>query len=175
MTDTPAPNPPEADGPSSTVGHRIIEQGAAELEGLVAPEHRREVVRRVLHTTRLGVRIDQTEITAHEHSGPIPSPVTVEAYERILPGSADRMIAMAERDQAAYIASNRRQQWLDFSFNVTALVAGLAALMAIISGVVFLADRGHEIAAAALAGLGVSGIVGALVNARLRKPPTDES
>ncbi|MGL4942347.1 MAG: DUF2335 domain-containing protein [Thermoguttaceae bacterium] len=33
------------------------------------------------------------------YSGPVPSPDTVEAYDRLSPGAADRFLAMAEREQ----------------------------------------------------------------------------
>lgn len=34
------------------------------------------------------------------YSGPLPAPETLAAYEQILPGAADRVIAMAERQSA---------------------------------------------------------------------------
>ena len=35
-----------------------------------------------------------------EFSGPIPPPSIIEGYERVLPGSADRIISMAEKQSA---------------------------------------------------------------------------
>ena len=73
----------------------------------------------------------QISITAH-WSGPLPPPSTLAAYENALPGSAERILAMAEaeaehsraleREQvrsetsltAAEIASERRGVWLGF-------------------------------------------------------------
>lgn len=106
---------------------------------------------------------------SRQHGGPIPAPETVAGYEGILAGSANRLIEMAERDQRAYISSATRAQYLDFSFNIIALIGGVTGLLAILYGVIRLAEQQHDAAAMALAGLGVSGIVGALVNARMKK------
>ena len=37
------------------------------------------------------------EMAKAEFSGPIPPPSIIEGYERVLPGSADRIISMAEK------------------------------------------------------------------------------
>ena len=34
----------------------------------------------------------------HFHSGPLPTPETLAGYEALLPGAADRVFAMVERD-----------------------------------------------------------------------------
>jgi len=47
--------------------------------------------------------IELTEI----HSSPLPSPADVERYESILPGSFDRILTMAEKQQEHRIATER--------------------------------------------------------------------
>jgi uncharacterized membrane protein len=37
--------------------------------------------------------------TAHSHSGPLPDPNTLAGYEKALPGAAERVFLMAEREQ----------------------------------------------------------------------------
>jgi uncharacterized membrane protein len=39
------------------------------------------------------------ETTLSQHSGPIPSPEIIGGYEKVLAGSADRIIKMAEKEQ----------------------------------------------------------------------------
>ena len=39
----------------------------------------------------------RASLTVHE--GPLPSPETVERYERVLPGAFDRILTMAEKEQ----------------------------------------------------------------------------
>jgi len=71
--------------------------------------------------------------------GQYPPPEAVEHYERILPGSFDRMIGMAERLQAAQIdesrraldytqADARRGHWLGAAIAVLAMMGALICL-----------------------------------------------
>jgi len=71
--------------------------------------------------------------------GPYPPPDALAEYERILPGSFDRMMSQTERLQAAQIEQsaaaltyqrddNRRGHWLGFAISLIALItAGLCA------------------------------------------------
>lgn len=43
----------------------------------------------------------EVSVSAYRHSGPIPDPMTLEGYDRVVPGAADRIIKMAE-DQSAH-------------------------------------------------------------------------
>src|SRR5437870_316078 len=85
------------------------------------------------------VPIAQTQQTVQLWQGQYPPPDAVEHYERVLPGSFDRMIAMAERLQAAQIEESkrvnhyahldsRRGHWLGFSATGLAMLAALVAL-----------------------------------------------
>ncbi len=42
----------------------------------------------------------QTAVTHVEFSGPLPPPGMLEAYERVVPGSAERLLKMAEKEQS---------------------------------------------------------------------------
>jgi uncharacterized membrane protein len=85
-------------------------------------------------------------------NGPYPPPDAVERYERVLPGSFDRILAMAERVSTAQINQsqialdnahhdNRRGNWLGFVIGAMAIVAAVicAALNQPWLGAVFLA------------------------------------
>ena len=50
------------------------------------------------------VRQVVAEVIRSEFSGPIPPPNIIKGYEEVLPGSADRILAMAEKQ------SNHRQE-----------------------------------------------------------------
>lgn len=72
-------------------------------------------------------------ITRSSYRGPIPPPELLEGYERILPGSADRIIAMTERQQnhridleATVVTSNAKDAHLGviFAFILGLLVIG---------------------------------------------------
>lgn len=57
------------------------------------------VPRTIPEDVRLARR--EVSVASYRHSGPIPDPMTLEGYNRIVPGAADRIIKMAE-DQAAH-------------------------------------------------------------------------
>ena len=85
-------------------------------------------------------------LTAQQFTGPIPPPNILEEYDRIHPGSADRIIKMAENEQLhrhaiekqivdAEIVNTAQEiknhaseirwgQWLGFSIGVVTIVAG---------------------------------------------------
>jgi uncharacterized membrane protein len=71
---------------------------------------------------------------------PYPPPEAIERYEKICPGTFDRMLGMAERLQAAQIkqteTSNqfiqndtRRGQWLGFAVAMAALIAAIVVVL----------------------------------------------
>lgn len=53
------------------------------------------------------VRQTTTETTLVEHRGPLPAPETLQKYNSIFPGLADRIVCMAEREQANRISTNQ--------------------------------------------------------------------
>ncbi|EMM0378875.1 DUF2335 domain-containing protein [Pluralibacter gergoviae] len=80
------------------------------------------------------------------HSGPLPSPKTLEEYDSVLPGGAERIFAMAEKEQQARhkynddalngeISLDRRGQWMGFSISIIILV--MAAVFAWLGNTAF--------------------------------------
>jgi uncharacterized membrane protein len=49
--------------------------------------------------TEYSPRDDRTIIEASFRTGPIPDPITLEQYNRILPGAANRIVSMVEKEQ----------------------------------------------------------------------------
>lgn len=76
---------------------------SSELIQNVPQEKRAEFIRAL---AEFRVEIEQVE----QYAGPIPHPSIVERYELTLPGSADRILAMAEQRQAANIAIEKQRQ-----------------------------------------------------------------
>jgi uncharacterized membrane protein len=141
----------------------------AKLERLV-----RESLRDVLNAQqqkqvfeRLFPRLQTFVISVSKfHSGPLPSTETARGYEDILPGSFERVLQMAERDQAAVIDSTKFQAKSDSRYRMCSLICGALALGAILGLILYLAVNGHKEVAIAVAGLGAVGIIGTFVNAR---------
>lgn len=80
-------------------------------------------------------------LSAH-WTGPLPPPAALEAFERAHPGSAERIIIMAEREQAAQIAMTQteldderaataRGQWLGFALPS---LFGIASVVSVFIG-----------------------------------------
>lgn len=66
-----------------------------------------------------GPRQHQVQQVEHHYAGPIPPPASMEHYERILPGLADRIVKMAEQAQAASLQMEKTQ--IDAVAHVTRL------------------------------------------------------
>ena len=105
------------------------------------------------------VRVSVAE--AMSFVGPLPPPTMYREYENVHAGSAERILAMAEKEQNHRIAwenealnasgqETKRGQWLGFT-----IAAGC------IGAATFLAVSGHEVVAAIMAlGAGAVGLVG---------------
>ncbi|KAA0570153.1 DUF2335 domain-containing protein [Azospirillum sp. Sh1] len=125
------------------------------LEGMLGPEKAEEASAAV-------VRI----LERHERfEGPMPPPALLRQYEEIVPGAAERILAMAERqldhqidwERTAISAQARNAFWgLSYGF-----IIGIA----LIGGAIFCAVAGHEQVALALVGASALGLVPAFVNA----------
>lgn len=59
----------------------------------------KEVIESLPEEQKLEVLGKATSISL-SYSGPLPHPADLEEYERILPGAADRILSMAEKEQA---------------------------------------------------------------------------
>ena len=113
----------------------------------------------------------------HVHEGPIPAPEVMAGYERLLPGSADRILSMAERQEAhrqkleqeaqdANVAAQQRQlaiaegqQKAVFRSDVIGQVFGIITCTLCVIGSVYLAMNGHEKTAIALAALPTAAVI----------------
>ena len=103
--------------------------------------------------------------TATKWEGPLPPPAALEHFDRIIPGGAARILAMAEEQQAhriefgkkaltATIADKRRGQWM-----------GWTVAIAAVAGAIWTAENGAAWhVSVALVSVPVLGIVKALIS-----------
>lgn len=124
------------------------------LSDILQPSQQKQVVERVRQV-----------IVQKSHSGPLPSEDTVRGYEQASPGSFNRIIAMAEKDQDAVITSSTFKAKSDSDYRMACLGMGLIALLVLVGGIVYLGMNDRPAAAASIAGMGAIGIVGAFINA----------
>jgi hypothetical protein len=100
-------------------------------------------------------------ISAH-WSGPLPPPVELEKIDQIIPGGADRLLSMAEKEQTHRIEDAKRGQYLGWSLSAGAVIA--AAMVSLC--------RGPWQLSVALVGIPVLGAVQALIQGRKEKKAT---
>ena len=145
----------EAKGPAAAEGSgdTLVEDIEARLGPLVPASKRQELV-------NIAVIIYQERF-----SGPIAHPRHLAEYERILPGAAERIVAMAERGQnhnmelqkrtvEAAIADERLGMWLGSGI-LTLLIAG-----AVLAGTIFQ----NNVLAGLLLGAAILNVVALLFN-----------
>jgi uncharacterized membrane protein len=99
--------------------------------------------------------------------GPIPPPALIQQYNQVVENGAERIMRMAETAQVAeiemgraWVAENRRGQWLGAAVSMVALILA-AALGAF--GLYFTAPLGFYILPAALVSVPVFAVVRAIV------------
>lgn len=119
---------------------------------------------------------------AHQQSfeGPIPPPALLEHYDKIVPGAAERILAMAESEtahrhrqealaieaniavQQHQISAEARQIKLVFRSDIIGQSFGFVIGLTSIIGSIWLALHDRSLAAAALVALPLAGIIRAL-------------
>jgi uncharacterized membrane protein len=112
--------------------------------------------------------------------GPIPPPALLEHYDKIIPGAAERILAMAESEtvhrhqqetlaieaniavQQHQIRTESRQTQLVFRSDIVGQILGFSLSLASIAGCIWLALADQNAAAIALITLPLAGIIRAL-------------
>lgn len=121
------------------------DQIASKLGPLLRPEHKKE-----------GIRLVATMVQKY-HSGPLPCPEDFAEYDRILPGSAERIFQLTEREQKHRHTQEERIITHEYRGRYVGQAGALVALLVGFGAVVYCATIGQPITAA------VIGAVGAIV------------
>ena len=109
---------------------------------------------------------------AASYSGPLPPPSMYREYEEVLPGAADRILTMAEKDQ------DGRQKWEQQALDNAdrglwrGQCYGFIIALVSVSASVYLAAQGHGATLAVavlLGGGGIAGLLGSFIK-EIRKP-----
>ena len=94
-----------------------------------------------------------------QRRGPLPPPSELEKIDQIIPGGADRLLRMAEKEQAHRIEDAKRGQYLGWSLAAGAVIAAAAVSLC----------HGPWQVSVALVGIPVLGAVHALIQGRKEK------
>jgi uncharacterized membrane protein len=101
------------------------------------------------------------------HSGWLPTPDFMREYEAVLPGLAERIVALPEREQAFRHLSMKDVVKRDYRLRTTGQWMAMVALVLILAFCVFLVVSGEATAAAWVAGTVIVGTVGVFVTGQL--------
>lgn len=112
------------------------------------------------------------EMIQGEFSGPIPPPNIIEGYEKVLPGSADRIISMAERQsehrqkmEQKMINAESRDSLLGVVF---AFILGIGCIVAAVIMVFLVPQNAGAIAGSLLGVTGIGSITSSFISSTRR-------
>lgn len=140
-----------------------------------------EVAKALKPYLRPGKDLEQalTEVSAiivsERHSGPLPSPRSFGQYEDILPGAADRILSMAEKEQQHRHDVDDDLLTKEFSLRRWGQVLAFLALVALIIVIGLMAHWGHARWASLLGGVTIVSVVSAFLGLKLAKPKDEIS
>ena len=106
---------------------------------------------------------EEVIVTAEAWSGPLPAPDDLARYEEIIPGAADRILTLAERqaahrqmlEQTEVVGDSRRGNWgLAAGFSLSAMVIGVGT---------FLIATGHDWAGGMVIAIDLVGLAAVFV------------
>ena len=99
-------------------------------------------------------------------AGPLPAPQTLYEYDQILPGAADRIIGMAEREAQHRHTLEREVLKIQGRNSTFGIFAGLLVGLAAILGGVYCVAQGADLAGAGVALTGLAALVGVFITQR---------
>ena len=108
---------------------------------------------------RIVVSIAERRLEYLEHSGPLPHPEILSGYEKVLPGSADRILKMAEKQQDHRTSIENKLVNAENQSRLLGLVAGFLIATFGLAGSVYLGSNGKTWASGILSGGTLAGLV----------------
>ena len=93
------------------------------------------------------------------YGGPLPQPSDLRSYDKIVPGAAERIISMAERQATHRQDLERTVVKGDSKRAFCGLFVGAIVAVCFLAGAVFLIYEGHDWAGSVLAGLDIGSLV----------------
>lgn len=109
-------------------------------------------------------RREKVEIsTSASYEGPLPPPAMLERYEEVIPGSANRILEMAEKQTEHRINIEKTAVGGDSKRSYFGLAAGFVLSAMVILGGVYLIANDHDWAGVSLIGVNLVGLAGVFV------------
>ncbi|MCX8513822.1 MAG: DUF2335 domain-containing protein [Candidatus Pacebacteria bacterium] len=102
-------------------------------------------------------------VTESVFSGPLPSPEILEKYNNILPGLADRIVQMAENQQAHRFGLENKVITADIQKQKIGSILGAAIAISIIVAAVVISIYGYYVTGAVIAIGEICGLLGTYI------------
>ena len=134
---------------------------------------RQEVARTVLAEKQAAVRTLETlRFEEHFASGPLPPPEMLKRYNDALPNGAERIMAMAEREQAQ---AHQMRRWGVF-LTAVGQVGGFALIAFAMGGAFYLVLHNKSLEAffSFFSGVGIL-LGGGYLSSQRKRPPADKA
>jgi uncharacterized membrane protein len=116
----------------------------------------------LLDTEEKSIALHQAEVSV-EFSGPLPPPQALKAYDMVVPGAAERIISMAERQQAHRHGLEKIVIQGDTQRAFWGLVAGTVFAFGSLGAGTYLISNGREASGVALVGTTLVSVVGTFI------------
>ena len=110
-----------------------------------------------------GIVVGKVRYFSEQYSGPLPRPIDLQEYDRVVPGSADRILKMAENQAIHRQQLEKTVISGDSKRAFCGLWIGAFVALCVLGGAVFLIFEGHDWAGSAIAGLDIVGLVSVFV------------
>ncbi|HEX3881303.1 MAG TPA: DUF2335 domain-containing protein [Stellaceae bacterium] len=161
------PLAPLSERPEASAARDLLEplrlEVQEQLSPLLKPDKREQadlVVERLMTTI------------SEKFSGPVAHPAYLDAYERILPGAAERLFVMAEAEQRHRHQGDNRASRFESIYAMTGLSFGFIIGLALVGAGAFVAIAGQTLVGGMFAGASAVGMVSAFIRGRSRSTPT---
>ncbi len=119
-------------------------------------------------------RLEQIMIRTEERfSGPLPHPEHFKKYNQIVPGSANRLLKMAEDDLNHIHSMQKSQMIIEAIATIGGLIIGGAIAIVSLVGSGYLILQGHDAAGALLGTGALTSLVGIFVYGRRSQKDTN--
>lgn len=105
-------------------------------------------------------------VEAASFSGPLPPPSMYGEYDRVLPGSADRILSMAEKEQSHRISTENEALAASVKDSKLGQYFGFALATLCLGGGVYLAINGHTVVPVVLVCASAIGLVNRFLDNR---------
>ena len=145
--------------PADPNADEIISELSRQISSILPAGQREQVLSRVA-----------TVVRSEAFRGPIAHPKHLEHYEKVCPGAADRIIAMAEKEQSDRIDWMMKNQSADHADKQRGMYCGLIAFVILVAAAIFCGWMGQPILGGSFLATGVLGAVGLFINGRMQGP-----